>query len=183
MSNKPPSSAYATLTTIGNMFGLSAKQVGKVLTEQGYREPKTLLPTKVVLQDGLAVASTIPTGQQFWMWKRQDIANLLQSTGLQKKSEQEIWAHSTSNEIASMLKNTHSVDHWSVSRAWEMTNKFALRATYAQLKDLLQMIRKKNPTVAVDFETKLDSFLFKKNLQEVLQADVQTSQCLDKAKI
>ena len=159
---------YTTLTTIGLTFGISAQQVGKVLTEQGYREPKTRNPTAKANEKKLAISSNIVTGQQFWMWKAKDVIAVMESVGWQKLPVEEIRAAKTAAEAVRLLKGVSNIRYGNGEKAWRLMERFAPRAKSQHLKLLLETIEKNNKTVFPVFEKQYENLVLQKTMCEQL---------------
>lgn len=72
---------YTTLTEIGKLFGVSAQNIGKVLTQEGWRDLKTRHPSVMAVHKKLFIWSTIPTGQRFCLWRAKDVVEMLHKKG------------------------------------------------------------------------------------------------------
>lgn len=159
---------YTTLTTIGLTFGVSAQQVGKVLTEQGYRESKTRNPTPKATENKLAISSTIPTGQQFWMWKAKDVIAVMEGMGWVKLPPEDICAATTAAEAARFLKGVSNIRYGGGEKAWRLVERFAPRAKSQHLQLLLETIKKTNKTVFPVFQKQYEELVFQKKITEQL---------------
>lgn len=159
---------YTTLTTIGLTFGVSAQQVGKVLTQQGYREPKTLNPTPKATDAKLAIVSNIPTGQRFWMWKTKDVIAVMENLGWQKLPAEDVRAAAVAADTVKLLKNTSNIHHGNGEKAWKIVERFAPRAKSQHLKLLLETIEKTNKAVFPVFQKQYENMVLQKTMCEQL---------------
>lgn len=159
---------YTTLTIIGLNFGVSAQQVGKVLTEQGYRESKTRNPTAKATENKLAIISTIPTGQQFWMWKAKDVVAVMEGLGWVKLPAEEIRAATTTAQTVRLLKNSFNVRHGNGEKAWKLVEIFAPQAKAQHLELLLKAIEKTNKVVFPIFQQHYEDIVLQKKIIEQL---------------
>lgn len=159
---------YTTLTQIGLTFGVSAQQVGKVLTEQGYREAKTLNPTPKATDSKLAIASNIPTGQRFWMWKAKDIAAVLENLGWVKLPAEDVRAAAVTFDTVKLLKHTSNIRYGNGEKAWKIVERFAPCAKSQHLKMLLESIEKTNKTVFPVFQKQYEDMVLQKKIHENL---------------
>ena len=174
---------YTTLTTIGLTFGVSAQQVGKVLSEQGYREPKTLNPTPLALKKELAVRSHIATGQQFWMWRAKDLVEMMESTGWVKRPKDDVRAATTAAEVARLLKGASRLNSWNGKKALALVEQFAPHASSAHLDALLVAIEKSNSCLFPLFQKKFEELIVQKKLHEVVAIDMEQKPPTPKSKI
>lgn len=175
--------AYTTLSTIGLTFGVSAKQVGKVLSEQGYREPKTLNPTPLALKKELAVRSHIATGQQFWMWKAKDLVEIMENTGWVKRPKDDVRAATTTAEIARLLKGASSLNSWNGKKAVALVEQFVPNATATHLQTLLAAIKKSNASLFPLFQQQYEAIAVRKQLHEVVALEITQSPTPPKSKL
>lgn len=157
---------YKTLTKIGLMFGISAQQVGKVLTEKGYREPKSRNPTPMALDKKLAYRAHIVTGQQFWMWKARDVAKVLENEGWIKLHPLDIRARIVATEVVKLLKTTSNIHSWHGKKACGLVADFAEKSRMQDLQHVLESIEKHTPRFSIQFKNQYESMLLKKRLQE-----------------
>lgn len=161
--------AYKTLTTIGLTFGASAQQVGKILTQQGYREPKTLKPTGLAVEKKLVHCSYIPTGQQFWLWKAKDVDEVMQNVGWVKLPKEDIQSNIIIDQVVKLLKKAVSHHGWHVKKAYKLACDFAPRASSKHLQDLLSAVEKNAHPFSSEFEKRYATIILQKKLQEETQ--------------
>lgn len=83
-------SVYCNQTELGKIFGISAKEVGKLLTQLGLKEG-TAASAKA-LQEGYAKSTPLKDGTPHYLWHRTKVKQLLKAKGLQPKSHQEVLA-------------------------------------------------------------------------------------------
>lgn len=175
--------AYKTLTKIGITFGASAQQVGKVLTEKGYREPKTYHPTPMALEKKLAYRSQIVTGQQFWMWKAKDVIRVLENEGWTKLHPSEIQAKIVSTDVVKLLKTTSNIHSWHGKKACGLVANFADKSRLQDLQHVLESIEKHTPRFSTQFKNQYENVLLKKRLQEEMGIYTTQQECAPKSKL
>ena len=167
--------SYTTLTSIGLHFGVSAQQVGKVLNEQGYREAKTLHPTRKALEKELAVRSCIATGQQFWMWKAKDLLKMMEDAGWVKQPAEDVRAAATTMEVVKLLKHASHLHGWNGQKAWKLVAEFVPTASSTHMQTLLTQIQKSKAPLFPVFQKQYETVLTEKRLHEALAADLAQS--------
>lgn len=59
---------YVNQTALGKMFDLSAIHIGKILIQEGFRDPITKQATKYAIDNGFAKSSPLKDGTPFYMW-------------------------------------------------------------------------------------------------------------------
>ena len=76
------SDIWATQTQLGNMFHLSAKEIGQKLNELELRtysiEQHKHIPTRYAIDNGLCTSTPLKHGIPFYMWQREKVSLLLQ---------------------------------------------------------------------------------------------------------
>lgn len=72
------SGKWVTMTELGKAHGLSAVQVGKLLTSAGLREGS--LATEAAVADGFAKHRRMKTGTEFSVWNRERVETLLRQS-------------------------------------------------------------------------------------------------------
>jgi hypothetical protein len=76
------SDVWATQTQLGNMFNLSAKEIGQKLNELELRtysaDHHKYIPTQCAINDGFCTSTQLKHGIPFYMWQREKISLLLQ---------------------------------------------------------------------------------------------------------
>lgn len=68
---------WVTQTELGREHGLSAVQVGNLITDAGLRDRSTRRPTERAIADGLAKEATLRDGTRFWLWSAEKVTPLL----------------------------------------------------------------------------------------------------------
>lgn len=89
MSKSKFSKKWANLTKIGSLFGISSIALGKILVEEGLRDPINKFPTTNALSQGWCVSTPLKTGEVFYMWNIKLVSGLL-SKKFPKLSEVDI---------------------------------------------------------------------------------------------
>lgn len=74
------SERYKSLTDIGKPYGISNKQLGKILKDIGLREPGGA-PTKESLDSGLAKSTPLKSGFAHYMWDKGEVIKILELKG------------------------------------------------------------------------------------------------------
>lgn len=177
------SKTYNTLTVIGLTFGVTAQQVGKVLTQQGYREPKTRRPTGLAVEKNLVQCSYIATGQMFWLWKAKDVAEVMENAGWVKLPEKDIQANVIIGQIVTLLKKAAGTERWHFKRAWGLSVDFAAKSTSKHLQDLLSAIEKNAKSFYSEFENQYAQVILHKKLQEQIEESTKNKQFAPKSKM
>ena len=76
------SDTWATLTQLGSMFNLSAKEIGQKLNELELRtysiNQHKYIPTQDAINNGFCTSTPLKHGIPFYMWQREKISLLLQ---------------------------------------------------------------------------------------------------------
>ncbi len=76
------SEVWATQTQLGNMFNLSAKEIGQKLNELELRiysiDHHKHIPTQYAIDNGLCTSTPLKHGIPFYMWQREKVSLLLQ---------------------------------------------------------------------------------------------------------
>ncbi len=75
---------YCNMKTIGKLYGLSSHQVGKELTECGYRQDGK--PTEKAFGEGMAVVKHDAEHSEWiaYLWHREKVTELLEDFGFRK---------------------------------------------------------------------------------------------------
>lgn len=68
---------WASQTDLGKRFGMSAIAVGKVLIDNGLKDPATKRATETALRDGWCVSTPLKTGEPHYMWHIDKVKQLL----------------------------------------------------------------------------------------------------------
>lgn len=68
---------WASQTDLGKRFGLSAIAVGKVLIDNGLKDPATKRATDTAMRDGWCVSTPLKTGEPHYMWHIDKVKQLL----------------------------------------------------------------------------------------------------------
>jgi hypothetical protein len=68
---------WASQTDLGKRFGMSAIAVGKVLIDNGLKDPATKRATDTALRDGWCVSTPLKTGEPHYMWHVEKVKQLL----------------------------------------------------------------------------------------------------------
>jgi hypothetical protein len=68
MSNSKFTKKWSNLTKIGSLFGISSITLGKILVEEGLRDPINKFPTDKALKQGWCVSIPLKSGEVFYMW-------------------------------------------------------------------------------------------------------------------
>ncbi len=75
------SALWATQTQLGNMFNLSAKEIGQKLNDLELRtysiDHHKYIPTQYAIDNGLCTSTPLKHGIPFYMWQREKVAQLL----------------------------------------------------------------------------------------------------------
>jgi hypothetical protein len=76
------SDTWATLTQLGSMFNLSAKEIGQKLNELELRtysiDQHKYIPTQDAINNGFCTSTPLKHGIPFYMWQRDKVSLLLQ---------------------------------------------------------------------------------------------------------
>jgi hypothetical protein len=76
------SDTWATLTQLGSMFNLSAKEIGQKLNELELRtysiDQHKYIPTQDAINNGFCTSTPLKHGIPFYMWQREKVSLLLQ---------------------------------------------------------------------------------------------------------
>ncbi len=76
------SDTWATLTQLGSMFNLSAKEIGQKLNEVELRtysvDQHKYIPTQYAINNGFCTSTPLKHGIPFYMWQREKVSLLLQ---------------------------------------------------------------------------------------------------------
>jgi hypothetical protein len=76
------SDTWATLTQLGSMFNLSAKEIGQKLNELELRtysiDQHKYIPTQDAINTGFCTSTPLKHGIPFYMWQREKVSLLLQ---------------------------------------------------------------------------------------------------------
>ena len=76
------SDIWATLTQLGSMFNLSAKEIGQKLNELELRtysiDQHKYIPTQYAINNGFCTSTPLKHGIPFYMWQREKVSLLLQ---------------------------------------------------------------------------------------------------------
>ena len=76
------SAIWANQTQLGNMFNLSAKEIGQKLNELELRiysvDRHKYIPTQSAINDGFCTSTPLKHGVPFYMWHREKVSLLLQ---------------------------------------------------------------------------------------------------------
>ncbi len=76
------SATWATQTQLGNMFNLSAKEIGQKLNELELRiysiDQHKHIPTQSAINNGFCTSTPLKHGIPFYMWQREKVSLLLQ---------------------------------------------------------------------------------------------------------
>jgi hypothetical protein len=92
------SQQWASQTKLGKSYGLSAVAVGKLLVQEGLRDPETKEPTAQALADGIAISTPLRDGTPFFMWSRDKVRPIFE--GHRRLSQAEVCA----NEVRATLR-------------------------------------------------------------------------------
>jgi len=75
------SAIWATQTQLGNMFNLSAKEIGQKLNDLELRtysvDKHKYVPTQYAIDNGLCTSTPLKHGIPFYMWQREKVSQLL----------------------------------------------------------------------------------------------------------
>jgi len=80
---------WVNQSTLGKAFNLSAVAIGKKLKELELRQTDGT-PTTKALSEGYCRATPLKDGTPFFLWHKEKVKHLLQASGLQSLSEQEL---------------------------------------------------------------------------------------------
>lgn len=67
---------WCTQTQLGQKYGLTAIEVGKILISYGLKDPTTGYATQEAIDDGYAKSTPLNDGTPFYMWSRSKLAKL-----------------------------------------------------------------------------------------------------------
>jgi hypothetical protein len=88
---------WANQTDLGKQFGLSTIVMGRKLKELGLREDNGN-PTELALGENYCIATPLKSGKQFFMWSKQKVNELMQSSGYQKLDALEVKARELADD-------------------------------------------------------------------------------------
>lgn len=77
MSKSKFTKTWGNLTKIGALFGISSIALGKILVEEGLRDPINKFPTTNALSQGYCISTPLKTGEVFYMWNIKLVSDLL----------------------------------------------------------------------------------------------------------
>jgi hypothetical protein len=80
---------WVNQSTLGKAFNLSAVAIGRKLKELELRQADGT-PTTKALSEGYCRATPLKDGTPFFLWHKEKVKHLLQASGLQSLSEQEL---------------------------------------------------------------------------------------------
>jgi hypothetical protein len=78
---------YITLTKLGQMYGVNARDVGGWLKSLSLRHDDGR-PTRDAMQQGLVQERSLEYGGCFWHWHKEMICEILDGMGYKRASEQ-----------------------------------------------------------------------------------------------
>jgi len=68
---------WSNQTKLGKSFGLSAIAIGKLLVEEGLKDPKTKLATEKAISEGYAKSTPLKDGTPYFMWNIEKVRPLI----------------------------------------------------------------------------------------------------------
>lgn len=77
MSKSKFTKTWSNLTKIGALFGISSIALGKILVEEGFRDPISKNPTDQAVSHGWCISTPLKTGEVFYMWNIKLVSDLL----------------------------------------------------------------------------------------------------------
>lgn len=83
---------WTNQTELGEQFGLSAINIGKIMVEHGLKDPKSNQATSKAIQEGYAKSTPLKNGSSFFMWDRRKLKALI-SQKHAPVSTVDFWAH------------------------------------------------------------------------------------------
>jgi hypothetical protein len=77
MGKKKFNQTWVNQTSLGNMFGLSAIKIGKILIELGLKDAQKGSATEKALSEGYARSTPLKDGTPYFMWNLQKVKSLI----------------------------------------------------------------------------------------------------------
>src|SRR5713226_473222 len=89
---------WVNQSTLGQEFNMSAVAIGKKLKELGLRQADGTPTEKAMLED-FCTSTPLKDGTPFFLWHKTKVRSLLQSTGMQPLSSQELHCKELADSI------------------------------------------------------------------------------------
>jgi hypothetical protein len=89
---------WTNQTELGEQFGLSAINIGKILIEHGLKDPQSNQATSRAIQEGFAKSTPLKNGTSFFMWHRQKVKGLISQKHVSLNAV-DFWVHKVRNCI------------------------------------------------------------------------------------
>ena len=81
---------FRTQTQLGELFGVSAITIGKILMECGLRDKTTKYATPKAIHERFAEFTPLKDGTPFYMWSERKVGPLIEQK-YKRRSEEDIW--------------------------------------------------------------------------------------------
>ena len=103
------SSRWATMTELGEYFGITAREIGQKLVELELRmynaEKSRYIPTQEAVAEGLCTYTELKSGLSFYLWHREKVSALLQEkTQMNPASVKDIEYRRTALDLLELAK-------------------------------------------------------------------------------